>query len=106
MKHRWLIVLCCLALMALHLIWYGWPTALFGMIPIAMLLPGLWTRRTLAIAFTGFVGLGYLAHGLTEFTATPTDRVFAVTELVLALGMLAFSSVWLKQIGQMRKTNG
>lgn len=99
-RYRSPTLLLCVLLMVLHGLWYGWPNALFGMLPVALLLPGLLGGRRLAIAFAGFVALGYLAHGLTEFAVTPGMRWWSGTEMLLAVLMLAASSVWLKARAQ------
>lgn len=82
------------ALALLQIVWHGWllpparmPVAValvFGLLPLA--LPLLYWRtpvRTLLLA--GMICLFYFCHGVAEAYAAPRERIFAGTEIVLAV---------------------
>lgn len=80
---------------ALIVAWYGWLSppqrlpvyiALLALgIPLLLPLRGLLHGRRYTYAWSLFLALGYLSHGLIEAYSTPADRGLALLELALVL---------------------
>lgn len=85
------------ALLTLFVFWYGArPALILAGLPLLLTLVFVARGTRTAIACCGFLAFAYLAHGITELTANPTVRLYAIAELVLSLGLLAASSVTLR----------
>lgn len=94
------------ALGGLMLAWFAWlsPAHAFGywtgitlaVLPLLILAVPLWRGARTAYGWTGFVALGYMAHGLTEAVANPADRLLATAEAGIAIALLLSVSMALR----------
>ena len=93
---------CALAaLLALQILWHAWllpppreqlgPTLALAIVP---LLPGLWTCRNnlrRGVLIGGIVCLFYFCHGISAAYSDQQARLFAFTEIALALLVIGAS---------------
>lgn len=92
---HWLLIGGHLGTLCVIVAWYAWlspspqlPTAfillVFG-IPLLLPLRGILHGRPYTVAWSLFLALVYLIHGLVEGYSTPADRLYAGIELVTAI---------------------
>lgn len=81
---------------------FGWGLAGLAVLPPVILIPAVLARHRTAVALTGFIALGWAAHGLTEVVANPDRRVIAAVELLVVLAVFVASSVSLR-VGRDRR---
>jgi len=84
---RLLALGAALGLALLAVAWHPGP-AMVGALPALLAAALAWRGARAALAWTGFIALGYLAHGLMELVANPPRRGSAMLECLLALGLL------------------
>jgi uncharacterized membrane protein len=85
------------ALLLLLLIWHGWlfPSRYFSItqvllvtaLPLALPLPGLLRRRARGSLWVALLMLLYFMHGIVEALANPPQRLPALVEIGLSLGI-------------------
>lgn len=94
---RWLLVAALAALALLFVGWFWqdrhWLAAMlvFALPPVLLLASVLRGRRA-AVFWSAVLALGWFSHGVMVAYARPPERVPAVVEIVLALGVIAAAS--------------
>tara|TARA_B110000046_G_C12784882_1_gene310591 strand:+ start:34 stop:420 length:387 start_codon:yes stop_codon:yes gene_type:complete len=68
--------------------------------PLLLPLKGILKRQPYTYAWSNFIVMFYLLHGLTLIWDRPDERLYVVTELVLALMMFVGCSYFAKFRGQ------
>ncbi len=68
--------------------------------PLLLPLKGILKRQPYTYAWSNFIVMFYLLHGLTLIWDRPDERLYVVTELVLALMMFIGCSYFAKFRGQ------
>jgi len=86
---RWSYV----ALVLLQAIWFGWlypPTfwpksmvLAIMLVPLLLMLIGVWQLKTRTMVVAGFVLLFYFSYAVSEAYATPNVRAMAIAQIVL-----------------------
>lgn len=84
-------------LLLLQLLWHGWlfpPQQLprwvvlaFTVVPLLLPLFALGNVRR-ALLWVGILSLFYFCHGVAEAWSTPDERILAVAEIVLTVGLI------------------
>jgi uncharacterized membrane protein len=82
-------------LLFLMLLWLGWlspperfPIAMALLLmcgPLLLPLRGLLHGRSYTFAWSSFLALFYLLHGIVEAYSTPADRLYALLEILFSL---------------------
>lgn len=90
-------------LIALYLGWPGFPFTgsdwladFIVVLPMILLLPGIFLGNRNATGLAGFFALAYLAHGLVESVANPPLRVPAALAVAMSVAVLAGATYGLR----------
>lgn len=107
---RYLALCSHLALLAWMIIWYFFlpMTAeysvtfkiLFYILPLLLPLPGIMQGKPYTHAWASFIVLLYFLHSITVIYAEPTQMLYAIIELVLAISMFVGCSSFARLRGQ------
>ncbi len=107
---RYLALCSHLALLAWMIIWYFFlpMTAeysvtfkiLFYILPLLLPLPGIMQGKPYTHAWASFIVLLYFLHSITVIYAEPSQLLYAIVELVLAIGMFLGCSSYARLRGQ------
>jgi len=90
-------------------IWHLWlvpstmnvvTTLVLTLVPLLLPLSGILKRRPYTYAWSNFIVLFYMLHGLTLIWDRPDERLYVVIELVLATMMFVGCSYFAKFRGQ------
>lgn len=73
---------------------------LLYILPLLLPLPGIVRGKPYTHAWANFIVMIYLIHGLTIMYAEPTERWYALVELVLATTMFIGCSVYARKKGR------
>lgn len=73
---------------------------LIWVVPLLLPLRGIIQNRPYTFAWSNFIVMIYLLHGLTAIYAVPDERLYAVIEVVLASMMFVGSSVYARKRGK------
>ncbi len=107
---RYLALCSHLALLAWMIIWYFFlpMTAeysvtfkiLFYILPLLLPLPGIMQGKPYTHAWASFIVLLYFLHSITVIYAESSQLLYAIVELVLAIGMFLGCSSYARLRGQ------
>lgn len=107
---RYLALYSHLALLAWMIIWYFLlpMTAdysvtfkiLFYILPLLLPLPGIMQGKPYTHAWASFIVLLYFLHSITVIYAEPSQLLYAIIELILAIGMFLGCSSFARLRGQ------
>jgi uncharacterized membrane protein len=75
-------------------------TLLFWILPILLPLKGLVQGKPYTYAWTNFVVMYYLLHGLTAVYAVEGERLYAIVEIVLCCGLFTGCSFFARMRGR------
>lgn len=75
-------------------------TLLFWIIPILLPMKGIIQGKPYTFAWTNFVVMYYLLHGLTAIYAVEGERVYALVEIVLCCGLFIGGSFYARLRGR------
>lgn len=75
-------------------------TILFWIIPILLPAKGLLQKKPYTYAWTNFVVMYYLLHGLTSVYAIDGERLFALIEIILCCGLFTGCSFYARKRGR------
>lgn len=73
---------------------------LFYILPLLLPLPGIIRGKPYTHAWASFIILIYIIHGLTVAYAVGNERIYALIELVLAIGMFTGCCVFARLRGK------
>ncbi len=73
---------------------------LIWILPLLLPLRGILKNRPYTFAWSNFIVMIYLLHGLTAIYAVPEERLYAVIELVFASMMFVGCSVYARKRGK------
>ena len=73
---------------------------LIYILPLLLPLPGIVQGKPYTHAWASFIVLLYFLHSITVIYAEPTQMVYAIIELILAVGMFAGCSAFARLRGQ------
>jgi len=107
---RYLALCSHLALLAWMIIWYFLlpMTAdysitfkiIFYILPLLLPLPGIMQGKPYTHAWASFIVLLYFLHSITVIYAEPSQLLYAIIELILAIGMFLGCSSFARLRGQ------
>lgn len=75
-------------------------TVLFWIVPILLPAKGLFTAKPYTFAWTNFIVMYYLLHGLTAVYAVEGEALYAVVEIILCVGLFIGCSVYARLRGR------
>ena len=75
-------------------------TVLFWIIPILLPAKGLLQGKPYTHAWTNFIVMYYLLHGLTSVYALEGERLYAVIEIILCVGLFTGCSLYARTRGR------
>jgi uncharacterized membrane protein len=75
-------------------------TVLFWIVPILLPAKGLLQSKPYTYAWTNFVVMYYLLHGLTSIYAIDGERLYAMIEVILCIGLFTGCSFYARKRGR------
>tara|TARA_R110000868_G_scaffold54248_1_gene169802 strand:- start:289 stop:714 length:426 start_codon:yes stop_codon:yes gene_type:complete len=75
-------------------------TLLFWILPILLPLKGLLQSKPYTYAWTNFIVMYYLLHGLTAIYAVEGERLYALIEIILCCGLFTGCSYYARMRGR------
>ncbi|WP_166423836.1 DUF2069 domain-containing protein [Paraglaciecola sp. 20A4] len=75
-------------------------TVLFWIIPILLPIRGLLAGKPYTYAWTNFIVMYYLLHGLTAVYAVEGERIYAAIEILLCVGLFSGCSFYARLRGR------
>lgn len=77
-----------------------WTTLVITVVPLLLPMWGIITRKPYTYAWSNFIVLFYMLHGLTLIWDRPDERLYVIIELILAAMMFVGCSYFAKFRGQ------